>query len=146
MRKFRVMLLKPPQQDMMPRPQLCPATGVHGTPAAASIISRTLPVLPGGWRNISNAGSLTGAQTTCLKEIASSCRMLTPEMPSEQPNARLKTKSVEQPPAAKLLYFHHLQALVSAAFPAQRWVCWLQDQALLLQAHSTLQQKHGIFK
>lgn len=50
-------------------------TSVHGTPTA-SIISKASPGLPGGWRNISNAGSLTGAKATCLKEVASRHRML----------------------------------------------------------------------
>lgn len=34
--------------------------------------------------------------------------------------------------AAKLLYFHHFQALVSAAFSAQTQFCWQQDEAPLL--------------
>lgn len=43
-----------------------------------------------------NSPALTGVQSTCLKEVASSHGMLTPEIPSDQPN-RFKTKSVEQP-------------------------------------------------
>lgn len=44
--EFRVGVLKPPQQDVKARPQLCPATGARNTPTAASS-SRVSPAVPG---------------------------------------------------------------------------------------------------